>query len=65
MSDTDVVQRLVGYLAALAFFVLAWQSMSPGLELALPVIAGTVIIVAMLLGKVQAIADLVDKWRNG
>lgn len=65
MTKSDAAQRIVGYIAALAFIFLAWQSMSAEYELTWPVIIGVVIIVAMLLGKVNEIARLVDTWRNG
>lgn len=66
MTDSlQTAQRIVGFIAALAFLVLAWQSMSVGYHLSWPVIVGTVVIVAMLLGKVEQIAHLIEKWRGG
>ena len=62
--EPETVQRLVGYVAALAFMVIAYQSMSPDLTLSWPVIVGTIVIIAMLLGRLDRLALLVAKWKG-
>lgn len=66
MTDqtTRRVQTAIGLLASLAFLVLAGLSMMPNYELTVPVIVGSVIIIGMLLGKIDAIANLVESWRG-
>lgn len=61
----DTVQRAIGWLAALAFVALAGISMLPDYDMTMHVIVGVIVVIAMLLGKIDRITDLVDKWRNG
>lgn len=61
----ETVQRAIGWLAALAFLALAGISMMAPYELTIPVIAGLVVVIAMLLGKIDAISNLIDSWKGG
>lgn len=63
-NGIDAAQRVVGWIAIFAFMLLAYQSMDPAYDLTWPVIAGIIILVAMLLGKVGQIGDLVESWRG-
>ena len=58
------VQRIAGLVAAAAFFVIAWQSMTPGFDLSMPMVAGLLLVIAMLLGKVEQLAELVEKYNT-
>lgn len=66
MTDqtTRRVQTAIGLLASLVFLVLAGLSMMPNYELTVPVIVGSIVVIGMLLGKIDAIANLVESWRG-
>lgn len=66
MNDKNrkTVQHVIGLLAALIFLVMAGVSMMAPYELTPAVIAGAIIVIAMLLGKLERIVDLVDSWRQ-
>lgn len=63
-NEPAKIQRYVGYIAALAFLVIAYQSMSPDLTLAWPVILGIIIIIAMLLGRLEKLSELLANWNT-
>ncbi|MFC4989985.1 MULTISPECIES: hypothetical protein [Saliphagus] len=59
----STAQRLVGLACALAFFGLAYRSLAPEYALGWPTIAGAVVVIAILLGKLDQLAAVVDAWR--
>lgn len=63
-TTAKTIQIAVGCACALGLLWLAYLSMSPGQELTFPVIAGIIVVIAMLLGKLDALTDLVDSWRS-
>lgn len=66
MSDDlqETVQRVVGWLSAVAFMALAYLSMTPQYELSTVVVVGVLVMIAMLLGKVDALTGLIESWRK-
>lgn len=59
-----LVQRLVGLACALAFFGLAYRSLSPGYAFGWPAIVGAVLVIAILLGKLRQLAAVVEAWQR-
>lgn len=60
----STVQYIVGWLAALVFLGLAYLSMASEYELTTPVIIGSILIIAMLLGKLEELSRVLERWNN-
>lgn len=63
-KNSQIAKTLVGCACALALVALAYFSLSPERELAVPVIAGIVLVIALLLGQLDELADLLESWRE-
>ena len=65
MSEPTRATKLVGLVSVLGFIYLSYASMNPQRELTWPVIVGYVLLVAILLGRAEQLATVVEAWRHG
>lgn len=63
-KHSRLAKTLVGCACALGLVALSFYSLSPERELTIPVIAGLVLVIALLLGQLDELSDLLESWRE-